>query len=126
MTSEHKIQNDIRVALSKHHCTVFRVNVGNVKTADGRFFSAGVPSGHPDLYGFRWSDHQVFYIEVKNEKGKPRADQIKFHEMLASHGIIHGICRSADDALKVVTDGLIGYGFDDYGGEKVGRKMENS
>lgn len=126
MTAEHKIQNDIRVALSKHRCTVFRVNVGSVKTPDGRFFSAGVPSGHPDLYGFRWSDHQVFYIEVKNEKGKPRADQVRFHEMLASHGIIHGICRSADDALKVVTDGLIGYGFDDYGGEKVGRKMENS
>lgn len=122
MTAEHKIQNDIRVALSKHKCTVFRVNVGSVKTPDGRFFSAGVPSGHPDLYGFRWSDHQVFYIEVKNEKGKPRADQIKFHNMLASHGIIHGICRSADDALKVVTDGLIGYGFDDYGGEKSWKK----
>ncbi|MFC2680167.1 MAG: VRR-NUC domain-containing protein, partial [Limosilactobacillus vaginalis] len=44
MTAEHKIQNDIRVALSRKHCTVFRVNVGNVKTADGRFFSAGVPS----------------------------------------------------------------------------------
>ena len=41
MTAEHKIQNDIRVALSKHHCTVFRVNVGNVRTSDGRFFSAG-------------------------------------------------------------------------------------
>ena len=115
MTAEHKIQNDIRVALSKHYCTVFRVNVGSVKTPDGRFFSAGVPSGHPDLYGFRWSDHQVFYIEVKNEKGKPRADQIQFHYMLASHGIIHGICRSADDAVKIVSDGLVGYGFKDYG-----------
>ena len=32
MTAEHKIQNDIRVALSKHQCTVFRVNVGSVKS----------------------------------------------------------------------------------------------
>ncbi len=111
MTSEHKIQNDIRVALSKHQCTVFRVNVGSVKTPDGRFFSAGVPSGHPDLYGFRWSDHQVFYIEVKNEKGKPRADQIRFHEMLTKREIIHGIARSAGDAVKIVEEGLIGYGF---------------
>lgn len=111
MTSEHKIQNDIRVALSKHYCTVFRVNVGSVKTPDGRFFSAGVPSGHPDLYGFRWSDHQVFYIEVKNEKGKPRADQIKFHEMLTKREIIHGIARSAGDAIKIVEKGLVGYGF---------------
>ncbi len=111
MTSEHKIQNDIRVALSKHKCTVFRVNVGSVKTPDGRFFSAGVPSGHPDLYGFRWSDHQVFYIEVKNEKGKPRADQIRFHKMLTKREIIHGIARSAGDAIKIVEEGLIGYGF---------------
>lgn len=117
MTSEHKIQNDIRVALSKHHCTVFRVNVGNVRTADGRFFSAGVPSGHPDLYGFRWSDNQVFYIEVKNEQGKPRPDQIRFHEMLIKRGVIHGIARSVDDALKIVSKGLVGYGFKDYGDE---------
>lgn len=113
MTSEHKIQNDIRVALSKHKCTVFRVNVGSVKTPDGRFFSAGVPSGHPDLYGFRWSDHQVFYIEVKNEKGKPRADQIRFHEMLTKREVIHGIARSAGDAVKIVEEGLVGYGFKD-------------
>lgn len=114
MTSEHKIQNDIRVALSQHKCTVFRVNVGNVKTADGRFFSAGVPSGHPDLYGYRWIDNKIFYIEVKNEKGKPRQDQIQFHKMLDQQGVIHGIARSAEDAVKIVTDSLVGYGFDDY------------
>ncbi len=114
ITSEHKIQNDIRVALSKHQCTVFRVNVGSVKTADGRFFSAGVPMGHPDVYGWRWSDNQVFYIEVKNERGKPRQDQIQFHKMLTEHGVIHGIARSGDDAVKIVSNGLIGYGFKDY------------
>lgn len=96
---------------------MFRVNVGNVRTSDGRFFSAGVPSGHPDLYGFRWSDNQVFYIEVKNERGKPRQDQIRFHHMLTSHNIIHGIARSVDDALKIVDEELVGYGFKDYGGE---------
>lgn len=117
MTAEHKIQNDIRVALSKHRCTVFRVNVGNVRTSDGRFFSAGVPSGHPDLYVFRWSDNQVFYIEVKNERGKSRQDQIRLHHMLTSHNIIHGIARSVDDALKIVDEELVGYGFKDYGGE---------
>lgn len=117
MTAEHKIQNDIRVALSKHRCTVFRVNVGSVHTSDGRFFSAGVPSGHPDLYGFRWSDNQVFYIEVKNERGKPRQDQIQFHQMLTQRNVIHGIARSAEDAVKIVSNGLVGYGFKDYGGE---------
>lgn len=111
MTSEHKIQNDIRIALSRHQCTVFRVNVGSVKTPDGRFFSAGVPSGHPDLYGFRWSDNKIFYIEVKNERGRPRKDQIRFHDFLQSHNVIHGIARSPDDAVKIVKEGLVGYGF---------------
>lgn len=117
-TREQKIQNDIRVALSKNNCTVFRVNVGSVRTPDGRFFSAGVPGGHPDLYGFRWSDNQVFYIEVKNERGKPREDQVKFHQMLTKHSIIHGIARSAEDAVKIVKEGLVGYGFKDYGGKQ--------
>lgn len=117
MTSEHQIQNEIRVALSAHHCTVFRVNVGTVHTNDGRIFSAGVPQGHPDLYGFRWSDQQVFYIEVKNERGKPRQDQIQFHQMLVQRGVIHGIARSAEDAVRIVRDGLVGYGFKDYGGK---------
>lgn len=116
MTSEHKIQNDIRIALSRHQCTVFRVNVGSVKTPDGRFFSAGVPSGHPDLYGFRWSDQQVFYIEVKNERGRPRKDQVRFHEFLTKRGVIHGIARSPEDAVKIAKEGLVGYGFKDYEG----------
>lgn len=114
MISEHKIQNNIRVALSRHRCTVFRVNVGNVKTADGRFFSVGVPSGHPDLYGFRWIDNEIFYIEVKNAEGKPRQDQIEFHNFLTKRGVIHGIARSAEDAVKIVEEGLIGYGFEKY------------
>lgn len=113
-TREQKIQNDIRVALSKSKCTVFRVNVGSVRTQDGRFFSAGVPAGHFDLYGYRWSDNQIFYIEVKNERGRPRKDQIRFHKFLQSHNVIHGICRSPEDAVKIVTRGLVGYGFEQY------------
>lgn len=111
MESEHKIQNDIRVALSKHQCTVFRVNAGQVRLPDGRFFQTGVPKDHPDLYGFRWSDHQVFYIEVKTETGRPRPDQIQFHQFLQQHGVIHGIARSAEEAVKIVKEGLVGYGY---------------
>lgn len=119
MTSEHKIQNDIRVALSRHKCTVFRVNVGNVRTADGRFFSAGVPSGHPDLYFFRWSDGRVGYVEVKNEHGKLRQDQIQFHKMLMKRKIIHCCARSVKDALVTAENGLVGYGYLDWKGEHV-------
>lgn len=116
MISEHSIQSAIMVAASKHHCTIFRSNVGKVKTVDGRWFDTGLPKGHPDLYGFRWSDHQVFYLEIKNERGKPRPDQIRFHKALAKHGIIHGIARSVDDALKIIDEELVGYGFENMKG----------
>jgi hypothetical protein len=112
MTSEHLIQDRIRLALSRSQCTVFRVNVGRVKMADGRYFTTGVPEGHPDLYGYRWSDNQIFYIEVKTQRGRPRQDQIQFHRIFAeSQRIIHGIARSPEDAVKIVKEGLVGYGF---------------
>lgn len=111
LKSEHAIQNEIQIALSKHKCSVFRANVGKIRLPDGRFFSTGLPSGFPDLFGFRWTDGKIFFIEVKNAKGKPRADQIVFHKMLQRHGIIHGVARSVEDALLIVDGEQIGYGY---------------
>lgn len=111
MTAEHLIQKKIQVELSKNACTVFRTNVGKVKTADGRWFDTGLPKGFPDLMGFRWADGRIFFIEVKNEKGKPRPEQIIFHRFLQKHSIIHGIARSEQDALKIINESLVGYGF---------------
>lgn len=112
MTSEHAIQNAIQVAVSMDHHHIFRVNTGSVKTADGRWFKTGVPNGFPDLCGYRKQDNQMFFIEVKNAKGKPRSDQIRFHQQLMHDGVIHGIARSSEDALKIINEGLVGYGFD--------------
>lgn len=109
--SEHAIQNEIQVALSKHKCSVFRANVGKIRLPDGRFFSTGLPSGFPDLFGFHWTDGKIFFIEVKNAKGRLRPDQIVFHKMLQRHDIIHGVARSVEDALMIVDGGLVGYGF---------------
>ena len=114
MISEHEIQSRILVAVSKHQCTVFRANVGKVKTADGRWFDTGLPKGHPDLYGFKWSNGKVFYLEIKNAKGKPRPDQIQFHKMLTSHHIVHGIARSVGDAIKTIDEELVGYGYPEW------------
>lgn len=111
---EHVIQNQIRLALSANQCTVFRINVGKFRLPDGTLFQTGVPRGYSDLSGFRWSDGKAFFIEVKTQTGRPRQDQIKFHHMLTSHGIVHGIARSPEDAIKIVDEGLIGYGFNDY------------
>lgn len=113
MTAEHEIQKSIQLALSAHKCTVFRTNVGKVLTKDNRWFDTGLPNGYFDLCGFRWVDNQIFFIEVKNEHGRARDDQIRFHEFLQSHNVIHGIARSAKDALMIVDGGLVGYGFID-------------
>lgn len=118
MQSEHQIQSAIMVAVSRHHYNIFRSNVGKVKTADGRWFDTGLPKGHPDLYGFKWSNGKVFYLEIKNAKGRPRPDQVQFHKMLTKHRIIHGIARSADDALKIIDKELVGYGFKEANDEK--------
>lgn len=110
--SEHVIQNEIQIALSKHQCTVFRANVGKIRLPDGRLFNTGLPNGFPDLFGFRWADGKIFFIEVKNAKGRLRPDQIVFHKMLQSHTVIHGIARSVEDALMIVDGGLVGYDYD--------------
>lgn len=112
MESEHSIQKKIELALSQHQCHVFRANVGKIRTPDGRFFTTGLPSGYPDLHGFRNVDGKMFYIEVKTKTGKLRDDQIAFHNMLMSYNIIHGVARSVKDALMIVDGGLCGYGYD--------------
>ncbi|MBP2056995.1 hypothetical protein J2Z60_000157 [Lactobacillus colini] len=109
--SEHTIQKEIQLALSQSGCSVFRTNVGKVKMQDGRWFDTGLPKGFPDLEGFRWSDNKIFFIEVKNVSGRIRDDQIRFHEFLQSHGVIHGIARSKEDALKIISEDLVGYGY---------------
>ncbi len=109
--SEQEIQNDIRVAVSLDHCKVFRANVGSIRLPNGKFFQTGLPNGYPDLHGYKISNGKIFYLEVKTSTGRPRADQIQFHNQLMCDGIIHGIARSPEDALKIIDEELVGYGF---------------
>lgn len=106
MTTESLIQNKIRVGLSKAGHTVFRVNVGKVRTADGRYFDTGLPKGFSDLFGFRKGDAKAFFIEVKNETGRVRPEQKKFMEVMASRGALVGVARSVEDALKIVNGNM--------------------
>ncbi|ADZ07443.1 hypothetical protein LAC30SC_06595 [Lactobacillus amylovorus] len=110
---EHRIQNDIIAMLNLNRCSVYRINVGKVRTPDGRYFSTGAPNGMPDLFGFRWIDRRIFFIEVKSPAGRIRPDQMAFHQDLMHLHVIHGIARSIDDARKIVNEGLIGYGYPD-------------
>jgi len=103
---EAAIQDSIRVALAQAGYIVFRTNVGKVKTADGRWFDTGLPSGFPDLMGYKPENGKIYFIEVKTPKGKRRKDQVNFANGLRNKNAIYGVARSADEAVKIVKNEL--------------------
>lgn len=69
--------------------------------ADGRWFDTGAPKGFCDLFGFR-PDGQIFFIEVKNEKGRVRDDQQKFMDAMRKRGALVGVARNVKEAMEIV------------------------
>ena len=100
MNEETKLQNQIKIALSKAGCIVFRSNVGVFYTPDGRMVHIGV-DGHSDLYGHS-QDGKAFYIEVKTPLGKASEKQLNFIKQMRKTGANAGIARSVADALQIV------------------------
>jgi len=101
---ESDIQNSIRLALNPY-AIIFRNNVGSVRTKDGRIFSSGLPKGYSDLSGFRKSDGKMIFLEIKTEKGKLRKEQIHFLDEMNKYPVIASVCRSAEEAVKIVMEG---------------------
>lgn len=104
MTEEHRIQNEIRLALA-NTCVMFRINVGKGYTPDGRYFDTGVPRGFSDLFGVRKADGRAVFIEVKTHRGKPTDQQKNFLETMRKNGAIAGVCRSSEEAVQLVKGG---------------------
>lgn len=105
-TKEQVIQDSIRVALAQAGYVAFRANVGKVRTADGRFFDAGLPVGFPDLFGYKPENGKIFFLEVKTATGRRRKDQAIFANGLRDKVAIYGVARSADEAVKIVKNEL--------------------
>ena len=103
---EMATQDAIRVKLAQAGYVVFRTNVGKVKTADGRFFDTGLPSGFPDLMGYKPDNGRIFFIEVKTAIGRRRKDQVNFANGLINKNVIYGVARSAEEAVIIVRDEL--------------------
>ena len=103
---EAAIQDSIRVALAQAGYVVFRANVGKVKTADKRWFDSGLPSGFPDLVGYKPDNGRIYFIEVKTATGKRRKDQVAFANGLRDKNVIYGVCRSAEEAVTIVKNEL--------------------
>lgn len=102
--TESDIQNAIRLRLSEMGYAVFRTNVGKRRGADGRWFSTGLPKGHPDLYAVK--NGKIYYIEVKTPTGKVSAEQEHFiATMRDRYGCVAGVVRSVEDAERLVNDG---------------------
>lgn len=105
--TEQDIQNEIRLRLSELGYAVFRTNVGRRKGADGRWFSTGLPKGHPDLYAVK--NGRIYYIEVKTPTGRASPEQEKFLAVMRDrYGCCAGIARSVEDAEE-----LVAHGYDD-------------
>lgn len=87
---------------------LWRANVGRVRTADGRYFSTGLPKGFPDLFGVFPADMTAegaaipVFIECKVRPNKPSPEQVRFIEEQRKNGAIAGVCYSVDDVWDLL------------------------
>jgi hypothetical protein len=110
--SEHRIQDEIRIELSKHGL-VFRTNAGSAW--GGQYTNIPpygnvvlnprkielLPKGFSDLL-FVGTDGRVAFIECKDDKGRLRPEQERFIAAVKSYGHRAGVARSVEDALHII------------------------
>ena len=109
---ETNLQASIDMALSVAGVRVFRNNVGQSKTEDGRFIHYGVGGkGGSDMIGYTpvtitpdmlGTVVGVFTaIEVKTPTGRVSPEQQHFVDMVNASGGRAGIARSPEDAVRI-------------------------
>ena len=106
--TEQRIQQEIRLAVSKGDTRVFRNNTGVLRDQHGRPVQFGLAKGSADLIG--WTTRTITpdmvgqqvavftSIEVKSATGRLRPDQRQWMEAVQAAGGIAGVARSVDDA----------------------------
>lgn len=102
--TEHDLQNEIRLELSKRGYIIFRANVGKVHTADGRWFDTGLPVGFSDTFAVK--DGKVYFIEVKKHPKTPSEDQKKFIARMIQQGCRAGVAYSLEEALQICNSSM--------------------
>ena len=110
--SEQRIQQEIRLAISKDDCRVFRNNTGTLCDANGRPVQFGLCKGSADLIGWRTvtitpemvgQQVAVFTsIEVKTPTGRVQPEQQQWLEAVQAAGGIAGVARSVEDAKALL------------------------
>jgi hypothetical protein len=112
--SEQRIQQEIRLAVSKGHTRVFRNNTGTLRDANGRPVTFGLCKGSADLIGWRTvtitpemvgQQVAVFTsIEVKTATGRLRPEQQQWLDAVQAAGGIAGVARSVEDAEALLSN----------------------
>jgi hypothetical protein len=105
--SEKAIQSDIMLRIGgRKDVRLFRNNVGEAKSADGRYIIYGLCPGSgdligwqtvtitPDMVGQRFA--RFLSVEVKGPRGAIRPDQQNWLEQVQAAGGIAIVARSAD------------------------------
>jgi hypothetical protein len=98
------------MALLRHHPRVaqyWRQNSGTFqeRNRDGsvRYIRANTQKGMSDIMGVL-KDGRTLAIEVKSRTGRMRPGQEEFLQTIRSAGGVAGVCRSVDDAQRLLGD----------------------
>jgi hypothetical protein len=111
--SEHRIQDEIRLALSQYGI-VLRLNSGKAYGGERVWDSkrnqyilinlrpvALCPKGTADVL-FIGDNGKVAFIECKDNKGRPTEQQEAFIKVMKKYGHRAGVARSVEDALEII------------------------
>ena len=119
--TEHDLQNQIRIEMTRRGYFTERINVGSgylvskplmdkIKSAcpylRGEldklpYFKTGAVVGRSDLSAIK--DGKISFIEVKVEPNRPSKEQINFIEQMRErYGCRAGVAYSVEDAVRIV------------------------
>jgi hypothetical protein len=111
--SEQRIQQEIRLALSRGPVRLYRNNTGTLRDQHGRPVTFGLAVGSADLIG--WTTRTITpdmvgqqlavftSIEVKTPTGRVKPEQQQWLDAVQAAGGIAGVARSVEDALRITT-----------------------
>ena len=111
-TSEHEIQQRIRLACGRGAVRLWRNNTGALVDQQGRFVRFGLCKGSSDLIGLRsvvvtpemvgQRLAQFVALEIKAPQGVVRAEQQAFLRLVQQLGGVAAVCRSIQQAQAVL------------------------
>ena len=103
---ESRIQRQIRIAVNRTgKARVFPNVVGLFEDGHGGMRRVGLGTGSADLVGVVRGGRAIA-LEVKNETGRVRPEQHRWHDAARAWGVYVAVVRSVDDAIAAVDDAL--------------------